>query len=205
MKTYMQTSVRMIMTLVAWMVGFEIQAASVFTMPNTNTVWYPGDKVFIGWDTNVFSPNDRVCVEVRSDSSNNWGGPVGYHEYIHYFEANTGIKEWVVPDIKSETTTFELVIYNNTPYGLKHSSGFFQIRFGHSRPKGATTLKVQQSVCLSWTAVYGNLYEVQSSSDLKTWISEGYIVADREDFGATVLASSENRSYRTVDWGPYSE
>lgn len=200
-------TVRMIVAVLLWIsIALDTAAAgSVFTSPTTNSVWYPGDKVVVTWDTNTFGPNDRIYIEVRSDQINSFGVPIGFSEYIHFQEANTGRKEWIVPDAKSDTTTYQLLIYNDSSYGPKYQSGFFQIRFGHKRPSGATALTVQQSVCLRWQATYGNLYEVQSSTDLENWVSEGYIVADREDFGATVLASGQNKTYRTVDWGPYSQ
>ena len=199
-------TVRMIAAALLWIsIALDTAGAgSVFTSPTTNTVWYPGDKVIVTWDTNAFGPNDRICIEIQTDQANTHGVPTGLYSYIYYYESNTGRKEWVVPDAKSDTTTYQLLIYNDSTNGPKYPSGFFQIRLGHKRPSGATALTVQQSVCLRWQATYGNLYEVQSSIDLENWVSEGYIVADREEFGATVLANGQNRTYRTVDWGPYN-
>lgn len=197
-------SLQSVLIAVVILVGQSVSNGqqTAVTWPTTNTVWYPGDRVTITWDTNAFGQDDQVAVVLNTGKTTVFGVPVGYEQSIYYFGANTGAVDWTVPNASTTDTVFQVQVYSNKPYGSRHSSGFFHIRFGHSRPT-QPIVKIQQSIYLTWNATYDNLYEVQSTEDLNTWKSEGYIVADREDFSATLLVSGQNRTFRIVDMGPY--
>jgi hypothetical protein len=179
--------------------------AQVLTYPNTNTVWYPGDHVTITWDTNAFAPNTRIVVEIRSDKVTPFGVPIGFGAWIYYYEANSGRVEWVVPDIATTDTTYQILLSSDESYGRTYNSGYFQVRFGHKRPDGSPKLTIKQAIYIGFEATYANLYRVESTEKVASpdgWEIEGYVVADREDFGVSLIVSGAVRSYRVIDMGP---
>lgn len=192
---------KLFLSLVFSLVAGLFVSAQV-TYPTKDTVWYPGDKVTITWNTN--NNLGGSLIRITLDSSRNGILPP-LHKWLHisYYEVgnNQGKFEWIVPDDPTtEERSFRIVIAGNEPYEYLISD-VFHVRFGKKRPT-ETKLRIQQAVYLSWPATYGTTYEIEGSDDLTTWTSFGTVVADDEELDVTVLADEGSKYFRLREDSP---
>lgn len=172
-------------------------ASAQVTSPTKDSVWYPGDKMKIIWNTsNELGPMVAIYLTAIENPPVGTGIHRGKIFYVAYYTvANSqGQFEWTVPEDVTTDRVYRIDMVGNAPYEKLHSQ-HFHVRFGKKRTE-TPTLKIEQAMYLSWSATYGRTYELQTSADLQTWTSAGTLFADDEELGATVITTEKPEYYR---------
>src|SRR3989338_2315226 len=132
------------------------------TSPTNNQVLYYGEEVDIQWR----SVNSNNFISIRLQNERN-----GVMGWLAFITTNNGHFTWMVgpPNLGFVSTNYLLTVCDGGDYNINCET--IRILIPGPRPK-PVPIVIRRVVSVEWTADTNHIYRLESSPDLKSWVTE---------------------------------
>lgn len=178
-----------------------LSTSAQITYPTADTVWYPRDEVTVRW--NPENGLGQTVLILLSSSKNPFPGGEITHNWMYLdfdgAENALGRFDWTVPDDVTDDMTYRILLYGDVPLQYL-ASPVFQIRFGKKRTiEPILTIRRNRDVHLTWSGIYGHIYKIEESTNLRDWDAREIVRASDEIIEVTAPVSGGPHFFRIID------